>query len=151
MMNSQNIPERDLRSESIKPEAIIEAGDPEFDKSEFTIDENVAKLSQTKNLFVLRLVCFIGALLCFLFTLGLLVYAGLLLALACVCLFKNRSINQTFYSFSRLFVNFLVFTVGLALAVLSPTLGIGFLIVYFAVKGERKDREMFKNALHRFF
>jgi hypothetical protein len=141
-------------SESVKPDMIIDSNEPieeSFEGSEFNINEDIKKIQASRSLFLLRILSFIGMLFCFFFAVGILAYTAFLLLLSVLCLFRNQSINQTFYSFSKLFVNFFIFTLGLALAVLSPPLGFGFLIIYFTLKGGNKDRQFLKKNLNRFF
>lgn len=135
----------------VEPEVIVIDNLENYeDPSKFNF-EDLKRISKSKNFHSIRILCFIAMICCSLFALGVIAYMGFLLLLAAICLFQNPSINQLFYSFSKLFINSLVFSIGFALAILSPTLGIGFLILYFSLKGEKKDRDLLKKTLNRFF
>lgn len=112
-------------------------------------EEELLKLKR-KNPVALRLLCLLGLFFCLIFVVIVALWLAFMGALAALFLFRNENINRSIFRFLKLIQNSLVITFGLLVALFSPVLGFGLLILYFSLKGETKDCDLLRRMLKRF-
>jgi hypothetical protein len=104
-----------------------------------------------QNRFLLRLFCLLGMMLSFLVAIGMLIWTTLVFIVAALLFFKNQVLNQSLTRFWNFYIHSSVVALTLGIATISPTLGIGLLVVYFSMQSEGIDTHFVKNVLKRLF
>lgn len=112
-------------------------------------DSRMASRSLQNTPFSFRFLCLLGVIFCFVFGSGLLISACLLTCIALLSLLQNKELNRVVKSLWKLAANTAVAAIGFMLGIISPTLGVGLLIVYFSLStnhmtGKRLIKNLFK-------
>ncbi len=126
----------------------------ESDSSNKPNGSSQAKKEQTKSSkgpVSLRFICLLGLIFCFVFGLGMLLWSIALTVLATLSLFQNRGLNQGLRSFWKIVINTFVAGFGFMLGLISPTLGLGLLALYFSLKGELVNDDILRKVIRRSF
>lgn len=97
----------------------------------------------------LRFLCLFGLIFCLAFGLGLLIWSILLTVVAALSFFQNQNLNSSLSSFWKLYVNIVIVGFGLAIGIISPTLGLGLIGLYFSIKGEIIENNLLRKILKR--
>lgn len=113
--------------------------------------ETPFRLPSIQNSFSLRLFCFFGTLLSFLVAIGMLIATVCVFLLAALLLFQHRVLNQYLSNFWSFYINSSVVALGLAIACLSPMLGLGLLLIYFSFKTDSVDGSLLKKIFRKSF
>lgn len=146
--------ENESAKEKVKrPEFIILDDTQEFIRGghqQYRIpEEELLTQEPSRSPLAIRILCLVGLFFSVLVAAGLLVGAIVSVLVATVCLFMNHTANDRVVRFWTLFRHAVVIIVGLLIALFSPTLGFGLLILYFSMKGTSRDREVLKRALKK--
>lgn len=104
-----------------------------------------------KGPFSLRFICLLGFIFCLVFGLGMLVWSVVMTCFAMFSLFLNPNLNQGMRHFWKLFVNTCVAGFGFTLGMLSPTLGLGLLAIYFSLAGNLVEDDLLRKIIRRSF
>ena len=103
---------------------------------------------------ILRLVSFLGLIVCVLFSVGTFAVATVMTFFAMLGLFRNNETNRKASKFWKICGNTLAAAVGFFLGIFSPGVGFGFLAVYFALASNIVDdsilRDVIKQSVNRF-
>lgn len=118
--------------------------DDRFDEQDLS-DASEEK-PKIKSPFSLRFLCFLGLIFCTIFGLGMLLLSIIATFISICYLFRNRSLNQAMLSNWKLASHTLVSGLGFVLGLISPTLGLGLIGLYFSITGQVMD----DNVLHTF-
>lgn len=87
-----------------------------------------------QNPLLVRFVFFFGTLIFLIVSIAMLLWTAFNFCLAALLLFQNESLNQSLKSCLGIFLNCLVIVLGLAIAIFSPLVGVGLIVVYFSLK-----------------
>ncbi len=104
-----------------------------------------------KNPLSLRFLCVLGLIFCLVFGTGMFLWTMVLTLLTTVSLFRNPSLNQSVRAFWGICMSTAVAGLCFTLGILSPTLGLGLLVLYFSITGELIDNSLLRNILRRSF
>lgn len=99
----------------------------------------------------LRLLCLLGMFISVLVVIGMFIWVVVFFALATLLFFQVQAVNQILYQTWRVYTNASAAMIGFALAVISPALGIGFLVIYFSLKRVSADQNLLKQILKNLF
>lgn len=99
----------------------------------------------------LRFICFLGFIFCLIFGLGMLVWSVVMTGLATLSLFQNTNLNTGTRHFWKIFVNTCIAGFGFVLGLISPTLGLGVLAIYFSLKGNFVEDDLLRKVIRRSF
>lgn len=99
----------------------------------------------------LRFICLLGFIFCLIFGLGILVWSIVLTVLATLSFFQNRELNKGAHSFWKIFMHTAIAGFGFTLGMLSPTLGLGLIALYFSVRSEMIDNAFLRTVIRRSF
>jgi hypothetical protein len=105
----------------------------------------------SKGPLSLRFICLLGLIFCFVFGLGMLIWSIALTFLATISLFQNRGLNQGLQSLWKICANTFIAGFGFMLGLMSPTLGLGLLALYFSLKGELVNDDILRKVIRRSF
>ncbi|CUI16994.1 conserved putative membrane protein [Candidatus Protochlamydia naegleriophila] len=101
--------------------------------------------------FSLRFLCLLGVIFCFIFGIGLFFIASLSTVAAVVFLLQNGELNRGVRALWKLFSNVIVVGAGCMIGLISPTIGIGLMAVYFSLSGRLSSSDGLKRAVKRWF
>ena len=118
-------------------------GDHPFTKEEKEIP--------AQNSASLRIWCLMGFVFCMVFSAGMLIWLLIFGFLAAVILFQSKRLNQMVVTFWNLYTNSSVALLGFGIGIISPSLGLGLLLLYFSIQQQKMDPEFFKQILKRTF
>lgn len=107
--------------------------------------------SAKKSPISLRFVCLLGFIFCLVFGLGIFLWSIVVTVLATLSFFQNRQLNEGVRSFWKIYTNTVIAGLGFALGMLSPTLGLGLLALYFSLKGDLIDDDLLRKVIRRSF
>jgi hypothetical protein len=107
--------------------------------------------SSSKSPVSLRFLCVLGLIFCLVFGLGIFLWSIALSFLAAISLFKNQNLNQGVRSFWKLYMHTVIAGFGFALGILSPTIGLGLIVLYFSVTGEVIENNFLHKIIKRSF
>lgn len=99
----------------------------------------------------LRFICFLGLIFCLIFGCGMLIWSTLMTGLAIVTLFQNPALNRSMLNFWKIFFNTSIAAIGFTLGVMSPTLGLSLLALYFTFSGNLADEDLLRKVIRRSF
>ncbi len=106
---------------------------------------------EPRNPLSLRFFCFWGLAFCLIFG-SIMVCCSLVLTLIALCsLFQNHNLNQSLHSFWKICLHTLVVGFGFTLGILSPTLGLSLIALYFSLSGEVIDNDLLRKIIRRSF
>ena len=105
------------------------------------------KAEAPKSAFSLRFICLLGLIFCFMFGLGMFLWSVTLTALATLSLFQNHRLNQGMRHFWKLFIHTFVAGFSFALGMMSPTLGLGLLALYFSRVGHLVGDDLLRKII----
>jgi uncharacterized membrane protein len=121
-------------------------------KSNDSIRTEQEELASSKKAPVsLRFLCFLGFIFCLLFGLGILIWSIALTFLAALSLFRNHHLNQGVRSFWKLYTHTVIAGLGFVFGIISPTLGLGWILLYFSLTGEVIDHHLLRKIIQRSF
>lgn len=112
--------------------------------------EQTAKKSAKAN-HSLRFVCFLGLIFCLIFGCGMLIWSTVMTGLAIVTLFQNPALNKSMLSFWKIFFNTTIAAVGFTIGLISPTMGLSLLALYFTFSGNLADDDLLRKVIRRSF
>lgn len=101
--------------------------------------------------FSLRFLSFLGLLFCSIYGAGMLFFALLTSLFSAVTLFQNSAVNRECLKYWRHAFNTLIAGAGFLLGIILPPLGLGFLLIYFSLKGEKMDTDILGKIIRRSF
>jgi hypothetical protein len=107
--------------------------------------------SSAKSPVSLRFLCVLGLVFCLVFGLGIFLWSIALSFLAAVSLFQNQNLNHGVRSFWKLYMHTVIAGLGFALGILSPTIGLGLIVLYFSVTGEVIENNFLHKIIKRSF
>lgn len=99
----------------------------------------------------LRFFCILGLIFCVVFGLGIFFWALILTFLTLVTFLQNHQLNRSVRTFWTLCLNTLIAGLGFVIGIISPTIGLGLLILYFSWTGEVVDNHLLRKILRRSF
>lgn len=105
----------------------------------------------SKGPISLRFVCLLGLIFCLVFGFGILLWSIALTCLATLSLFQNQGLNQGVRSFWKIFANTFIAGFGFTLGLISPTLGLGLLALYFSLAGNLVEDDILRKVIRRSF
>ncbi len=105
--------------------------------------------SENNGALSLRFLCFLGLIFCLIYGLGMFILSLIITLLAVVTLFQNSGVNDSLLQCWQSFFNTLVAGIGFALGLIIPPLGLGFLVVYFSLVGEKMDTDILSKIIKR--
>lgn len=136
-----------------RPEFIII--DPRQGKNQSTSTDSDQSQKEepqsSKSPISLRFLCVLGLIFCLIFGLGILIWSIALTFLAALSLFRNQNLNQGVRSFWKLYTNTVITGLGFALGIISPTIGLGLIVLYFSVTGEIIENSILHKVIKRSF
>jgi Fe2+ transport system protein B len=105
----------------------------------------------SKGAISLRFICMLGFVFCLVFGLGMLLWSIVMTLFATLSLFQNQNLNQSMRSFWKIFVNTVIAGFGFTLGMMSPTLGLGLLALYFSLTGHLVEDDLLRKVIRRSF
>lgn len=138
------------QSEYKRPDLII-IDQPQEKKEENSTQPNSSDQIGEQSPISLRFLCVLGLIFCLVFGIGMLLWSMVLIVLAVFSLFRNTSLNQSLRTFGKICVSTIVAGLCFTLGILSPTLGLGLLVLYFSLTGEMIDNSLLRKILRRSF
>ena len=114
----------------------------------FKMDE---EKSSSQGGLSLRFMCLLGLIFCLIFGCGMLIGALILTFLATLSLFRNQSLNQEMGRFWKMSLNTLIVGFGFLLGLLSPTLGLGFIALYFSFSTQLVNDDILRQMIRKSF
>ena len=132
-MPDTNTPKEDLKV--IHPDLIIDS-DPQEGKAsdpQPTRQNAANDFIKNKGPFILRFFALLGVFCCLIFSIGVLVGLFILSIAALLSALRNPGVNAGVFTYLKLLKNTLIAGFGCLLGVLSPTLGVTFLTIYFSI------------------
>lgn len=135
-----------------QPEYIIldkEEEQPQNQQSKEQADylATLQKIGQLQFGFGLRFLCLIAGLVAAVATVIVGALALIVFGIGLITLFMSKEINEQVVKALRNVRKLLVITFGLFLAVLSPALGLGMIILYFMLKGEALQQDIVNRVI----
>jgi hypothetical protein len=113
--------------------------------------ESLNKLHEVKPTFSIRIACLISSVLLFMYTafIGVLMLIAFALMVVTFGYFKN--VVKGFVNFWNLFIKLFVISMGLFVGFFSPTFGLGIIILFFVLQGDREDPLLSRIIKSRFY
>ncbi len=99
----------------------------------------------------LRFVCLLGFIFCLVFGLGIFIWSIVMTLLATLSLFQNPNLNRGVRSFWKIYMNTVIAGLGFTLGMLSPTLGLGLIALYFSLASDLMDDDLLRKVIRRSF
>lgn len=109
------------------------------------------KADSSKGPVSLRFICLLGFIFCLVFGLGMLLWSIAMTTLAVFSLFRNKKFNQSMRSFWKIFTNTAIAGFGFTLGMISPTLGLGLLALYFSIAGDLVGDDLLRRVIKSSF
>jgi len=119
--------------------------------SQGSFQERKETKQAAKNPFSLRFICLLGLIFCLIFGFGMLVGSIVMTFLAIFSLFQNKNLNQRMRNFWKFFINASIAGFGFTLGLISPTLGLGLLAIYFSLAGNLVEDDLLRKVIRRSF
>lgn len=143
--------EETSKNEKVKrPEFIIIDNTSDYlNAEEVKEDEQVLSREAGGNPIAIRILCILGIFAALIFGMGMIIGFIVRLGWAAIHLFQNTILNQTAARFWKLIKHTIVVIISLLIALFSPTLGFGFMMLYFSMRGNSKDKELLKRTLNK--
>ena len=107
--------------------------------------------ASSKGSISLRFICLLGFIFCVVFGIGMLLWSIALTFLAIISLFQNHNLNRGAKSFWKIFANTFIAGFGFTLGMISPTLGLGLLALYFSLASEVVGEDLLRKVIRRSF
>lgn len=104
-----------------------------------------------KGSLSLRFICLLGFIFCLVFGLGMLVWSAVITCLATFSLFLNPNLNRGMRHFWKMFANTFIAGFGFTLGMISPTLGLGLLALYFSLASHLVGDDLLRKVIRRSF
>lgn len=114
-------------------------------------EEQERDYSRLRGAISLRILFFLGIILCVIVGFGILIGSVVVTFLAACSLFKNPSLNQGVRHFWKIYMHAVMTGLGCALGVISPTLGLSSIILYFSLsvgKGDHFLNKIFQKSFN---
>lgn len=105
----------------------------------------------SKSRFSLRFICFLGFIFCLIFGLGILLWSIAWTFLNILSFFQNRNLRKTMQNFWKIFINTLVTGFSFMLGIISPTLGLGLLAIYFSLASDLVEENLLRRVIRHTF
>lgn len=141
--HSEDIVQEEEKPHYIEPQYII-IDDRHQNKQDTGSQEQKGPLS-------LRFLCVLGLIFCSIFGLGMLLMSLFSTLMATCYLFRNANLNKSMLHFWKLSTHTLVAGFGFVLGLISPTVGLGLIALYFSVTGEVVDNSLLHSIIKRSF
>lgn len=109
------------------------------------------KKQAAKGPLSLRFICLLGFIFCLVFGLGMLIWSVVMTCFAIFSLFLNPNLNQSMRHFWKIFINTCIAGFGFTLGMISPTLGLGLLAIYFSLAGNLVEDDVLRKVIRRSF
>jgi hypothetical protein len=106
-------------------------------------EENLSPTHTTS----LRFICLLGLIFCMIFGTGILIGTIVLTLIAMLSLFQNENVNQGLRASWKIYTNTAIASFGFALGLISPTLGLGLLALYFSISGDLIDEDVLRKVI----
>lgn len=110
-----------------------------------------SKEQSSKGPISLRFVCLLGFIFCLVFGVGMVVLSFVLAVLTILSLFQNRQLIKQMAGFLKIAINTLVAGFGFTLGMISPTLGLGLLAIYFSLASNLVEDNLLRKIIRRSF
>lgn len=108
---------------------------------------NAENLAGSKGPIILRLICLVSSLCCFVVALGALIGSVILGLGSLIFLFRNRALNQSLFGYIKFLIGTLVATLGFLVGVISPVVGFTIVIFYFSMTDSDFLRSILSQAM----
>lgn len=108
--------------------------------------ETLQKIGQMSFGWPIRVMCLSGAVIAAIAALLVLALAFISFVLAGLVLFMNKDVNAQMFKVFGSVRKMFVITVGLLIGVFSPPLGLGMIVLYFMLHGERLQQGVFSRV-----
>lgn len=99
----------------------------------------------------LRVLCFLGLIFCCIYSVGVFLLALIASGFAILAFLQSSNLNKMARKYWKSLVNTLIAGFGFALGLLFPPIGLGFLVIYFSLKGEKLDTDILSKIIKRSF
>lgn len=132
----------------LEPQVIII--DDRQNSQKESVNQNEASAPK-KSANSLRFLCVLGLIFCSIFGFGMLLMSTISTVIASCYLFRNANLNQSMRHFWKLSTHTLVAGFGFLLGLISPTIGLGLIGLYFSVTGEAIDNQFLHMIIKRSF
>jgi ABC-type Fe3+ transport system permease subunit len=150
---TSQVPSDSEKSEFKRPDLIILDDEQEKQGNQdkgASFEEQQAQ-SAPQSSISLRFFCVLGLIFCLVFGLGIFLWALILTFLTLVTFLQNHQLNRSVKTFWRLCLNTLIAGLGFTIGIISPTIGLGLLVLYFSLTGEVVDNHLLRKILRRSF
>ena len=105
----------------------------------------------SKDPLSLRFICLLGFVFCLVFGAGIFLWSLAMTLFATLSLFQNRALNQSMQSFWKICLHTIIAGFGFILGILSPTLGLGLIALYFSLAGRLVKDDLLRKVIKRSF
>jgi hypothetical protein len=126
-------------------------GSESVDAAQHSFKTEAEEKQAAKGPFSLRFICLLGFIFCLVFGMGMLLWSVVMTCLATFSLFLNPNINRSMRHFWKLLANTFVAGFGFTLGMISPTLGLGLLAIYFSLAGNLVEDDLLRKVIRRSF
>lgn len=106
---------------------------------------------QDKVAFPLRFMCLLGLIFCSIFGIGILLLSIVLSVLSTISLFRKKEINQGAVRMWKICMHTAVAGFGFTIGLLSPTIGLGLVALYFSLNSEIVDEDILRKVIKKSF
>lgn len=135
-----------------QPEYIIldkeeEPAQPQYAKEQADYLTTLHKIGQMRFGVGIRFLCLVAGLVAAIATLFVAALSLIVVALGAITLFLSKDVNTQVLNSLRNVRKLLVITFGLLLAVVSPALGLGMIVLYFMLKGESLQQDIINKVV----
>lgn len=113
--------------------------------------ESLNKLHEIKPTLTIRIACLISSLMLFAYTAFIGVLMLLTLALVAITFGQAKSAVKGLAYFWSLLIRLFVISSGLFVGLFSPTFGLGIIILFFVLQGEKEDPILSRIIKSRFY
>ena len=146
--HSENTVQEEEKPHYIEPQYIII--DDRFKQKESNSSSETGSQEQ-KGPLSLRFLCVLGLIFCSIFGLGMFLMSLFATVMSACYLFRNVNLNKSMLHFWKLSTHTLIAGFGFVLGLISPTLGLGLIALYFSVTGEVIDNSLLHSIIKRSF
>lgn len=122
-----------------------------FDADASHKPQDASEEQRAKGPISLRFVCLLGFIFCVVFGLGMLLWSLALTGLTILTLFQNKNFTESMFSFWKLFINTFIAGFGFTLGMISPTLGLGLIALYFSLATDLVEEDLLRKVIKRSF
>lgn len=99
----------------------------------------------------MRFLCFLGLIFCLIFGGGMFLMSLVSTLIGTISLFRNQELNRTIRQFWKISTHTLIAGLGFVLGIISPTLGLGLIVLYFSITGQTVDNSLLHSIIKRSF